>query len=300
MSLHPAGERADDRATGGSAVTRILGLGDNTVDTYVDAALQFPGGNAVNVAAMTARMGASTAYLGCFGTDEGGRLLHEALTAEGVDLSRTRIRPGPNARAYLRHVDGDRHFIRSGAGIRADYRWEDADFAYAGTFDHAHTSIYSELGEALPRFATSVPSLSFDASNKWTPENLRDVLPHVRFAFLSASELTGQEAMAVARDCLALGPEVVVLTRGGSGALGLNREESVLQPAIPAKVVDTLGAGDGFISGFLMAALRREPLDECMRRGAEFGARACGWHGGFGHGAHWSGAPAEAYAPRCS
>ena len=28
----------------------ILGLGDNTVDTYVDLGRQFPGGNAVNVA----------------------------------------------------------------------------------------------------------------------------------------------------------------------------------------------------------------------------------------------------------
>ena len=35
-----------------SATPRILGLGDNTVDTYVDAGLQFPGGNAVNVAVL--------------------------------------------------------------------------------------------------------------------------------------------------------------------------------------------------------------------------------------------------------
>lgn len=62
---------------------RILGLGDNTVDTYVDAGVQYPGGNAVNVAVMTARMGAETGYLGCVGEDEGGALVRSALVAEG-------------------------------------------------------------------------------------------------------------------------------------------------------------------------------------------------------------------------
>ena len=79
-------------------VYRILGLGDNTIDTYVDAGLQFPGGNAVNVAVMARRLGAETSYLGCWGDDEGGRLLEDALTAERVDLSHVRRIAGGLAR----------------------------------------------------------------------------------------------------------------------------------------------------------------------------------------------------------
>jgi len=37
---------------------RLLGLGDNTVDTYVDQGWQYPGGNAVNVAVLARRLGA--------------------------------------------------------------------------------------------------------------------------------------------------------------------------------------------------------------------------------------------------
>ncbi|WP_068094437.1 PfkB family carbohydrate kinase [Novosphingobium rosa] len=270
-------------------MTRILGLGDNTIDTYVDAGVQYPGGNAVNVAAMTARLGATTAYLGCVGDDEGGTLLCTALAAEGIDISRVRTRPGANARAFIGHVAGDRQFISSSPGVRADYRWEEADFAYMAKFDHIHTSIYSELGDALPKIAASTQSLSLDGSNRWTVEYLQRVLPFVRFLFLSASELTEREAMDLATQCLGFGPQAVVLTRGSDGAMGMDAHGTVVQPAVPTAVVDTLGAGDGFISGFLTSMLSGGTLKEAMTRGAGFAAQVCGWQGGFGHEAPWIG-----------
>jgi fructoselysine 6-kinase len=272
-------------------MTRILGLGDNTIDTYVDARVQYPGGNALNVAAMAARLGASTAYLGCVGDDDGGELVRQALVAEGVDISHVRTRSGANARVYVGHIDGDRHFIRSDPGVRADYRWDDDDFAYIATFDHVHTSIFSDLGEALPRIAASARSLSLDASDRWTADYLRQVVLYVRYIFLSGSDLSWPEAMAVAKDCIALGAEAVVLTRGSEGALGVSAKGSVLQPALPAAVVDTLGAGDGFISGFLTKLLAGGSLTDAMTRGAEFAALVCGWQGGFGHDAPWTGHP---------
>lgn len=266
-------------------MTRILGLGDNTVDVCVDAGVQYPGGNAVNVAAMCARLGAVTGYLGCVGDDDAGDLVRKALTIEGVDLTRTRIRPGPNARTYIGHLEGDRKFNGADPGVRADYRWEEADFDYISIFDHVHTSIYGELGDALPRIAASTRSLSFDLSNRWSPSYLTQVLPSVRFAFLSAPDMSGTNALSVAEDCLALGAETVVLNRGSGGALGLDAQGPIYQPALPTLLVDTLGAGDGFISGFIMEMLTGGSLCHAMKRGAEFAAMVCGWHGGFGHAA---------------
>lgn len=281
-------------------MTRILGLGDNTIDTYVDAGVQYPGGNAVNVAAMAAMLGADAAYLGCIGDDEGGLLLREALTAQGLDISRVRVRHGANARAYIGHVDGDRHFIRSGPGVRADYRWEDDDFAYVATFDHVHTSVHSDLGSAYTRLSANVRSLSLDASDKWTQDYLADVVPQLRLLFLSASHLTDEEVHLTARLSLSLGAEVVVMTRGSAGAVGYDLNGPVAQPALPATVIDTLGAGDGFIAGFLTSFLASDPLPAAMAKGAEFAASVCGWRGGFGHGAPWSGDPDEARQPTAS
>jgi fructoselysine 6-kinase len=50
-----------------------------------------------------------------------------------------------------------------------------------------------------------------------------------------------------------------------------------------------MGAGDGFISGFLMAALEGRTLASAMSKGAKFAAQACSWQGGFGYGVPWIG-----------
>src|SRR5690606_6448357 len=151
---------------------RILGIGDNTVDTYVSARLQYPGGNAVNVAALTRRLGAHSAYLGCVGNDVAGDLVRHALRADKVDISRIRIRPGANARAFIAHEDGDRRFLGSYAGVRAQYQLEDADFDYASGFELAHTSIYSSLDHVLARLRDATGLLSYDYSNRWDEARL--------------------------------------------------------------------------------------------------------------------------------
>ena len=49
---------------------RILGLGDNVVDRFLDRGRMYPGGQAMNVAVYASMLGAESGYLGVFGTDE--------------------------------------------------------------------------------------------------------------------------------------------------------------------------------------------------------------------------------------
>ena len=60
----------------------------------------------------------------------------------------------------------------------------------------------------------------------------------------------GEPARA-ARDLLAQGPVVALLTRGGEGALVITRGGETAIAVPPARVVDTIGAGDAFGGGFL-------------------------------------------------
>ena len=50
---------------------------------------------------------------------------------------------------------------------------------------------------------------------------------------------------------------------------------------VPCSVVDTMGAGDSFIAGFLMAWLKKEPIPACMRAGAENAAVTLGYPGAW-------------------
>ena len=65
---------------------------------------------------------------------------------------------------------------------------------------------------------------------------------------------------AAAQALLALGPELVVVKRGGEGALAVSRRERVVAPAVSVEVRCGLGAGDAFGAGLVHGLLLRWPL----------------------------------------
>lgn len=266
-------------------MARILGIGDNTIDIYVDHGLRFPGGNAVNVAVQCRRLGAETAYLGCLGADEGGDLLRDALVAEGVAIDRLRRIDGPNAWCRIRHDGNDRVFAGSIPGVRGRYDLDETDGAYIAGFDITHTGISSDLDGDIAFLARHARLLSYDFSEHWARPGVAAVLPHVDIAFLSAPKTSDDEARALLTSMHDRGVgEAVIVTRGVRGSLALVAGEVHVGGIHPTEVVDTLGAGDAFIAGFLVAhADHRDPA-RALALGAEAAARACTHRGGFGHG----------------
>jgi fructoselysine 6-kinase len=268
---------------------RLLGLGDNTIDTYVSAGQQFPGGNAVNVAVMARRLGIRASYLGCWGDDEGGRILDEALAAEGVDLSHVRRIPGgETARARIAHENGDRRFVGARPGVRANYALRDVDLAFVATHDLVHTSCNSDLDGELGRIAAVARRLSYDYSEKWTEERLAATLPHVHIAFLSAPRRSDVDCEALLARCIEAGVRIAVATRGADSVIARGDGSLFRQPVAAITPIDTLGAGDGFVAGFLVAHLRGTELPSCLAAGAAYAAKVCTWQGAFGHARPWS------------
>ncbi len=279
-------------------MSRILGLGDNTVDTYTTAHIQYPGGNAVNVAVMARRLGAETAYLGCLGMDSAGDLILRALEAEQVDVSHCRRREGRNARVLIGHRDGDRYFIGSDRGVRGQYELTAADRDYIAGFDLVHSSIYSELNDEFPGLRPRIKQLSYDFSERWTYQLLRTTLPWIDIAFLSFPNRDTAECTDLLRTCIANGARMAVVTRGKDGALALADGRIYEQSIVPTEVTDTLGAGDGFIAAFLIAQLSGRSVAQSLQEAAAYGAEVCTWHGAFGHGTAWHGEGADIAARR--
>ncbi len=65
------------------------------------------------------------------------------------------------------------------------------------------------------------------------------------------------------------------MTLGSAGSIARSGERAWRQQALPVEVVDTLGAGDAFIAGFVGALLDDEDIPAALRRGAQAGADAC-------------------------
>jgi fructoselysine 6-kinase len=265
-------------------MVRLVCVGDNTVDTYLDQACQFPGGNAVNVAVFAARLGAKSAYVGCVGADSRGLVILQALTEESVDVSRCRTRAGSTAWACVTHRDGDRVFLGSDPGVCKPLNLVAGDLDYIKGFDLIHSSIYSGLEDELPRLRAANSNLSFDFSEDWDDAGLERMAPHVKIAFLSGAHLDESACVTLLRQVRSSGPSAVVLTRGRRGSLAIADGEVVSQAVTSTTVIDTLGAGDGFIAAFLLEFHAHGDLRQAMQIGSDYAAIVCNQAGGFGHG----------------
>jgi fructoselysine 6-kinase len=98
-------------------------------------------------------------------------------------------------------------------------------------------------------------------------------------AFGSVGE--GGDARDWARAALADGARTAVVTRGAAGAIASDGTRWFEQAAIPTDVVDTTGAGDAFIAGFISARVEAVALPAALERGARWAAAVCGHRGGW-------------------
>ena len=79
-----------------------------------------------------------------------------------------------------------------------------------------------------------------------------------------------------AADLLTLAP-VVVIKRGGNGALAQSRHSQLVQtPALEVSVVDTTGAGDAFAAGFIKSWIVDHDLAEALTSGTSLAAQCVG------------------------
>lgn len=265
-------------------MTSLIGVGDNTVDTYIHQGMRYPGGNAVNVAVLAHRYGHPAAYIGVFGTDANGELLRSSLQAEGVDISHCQTIDGPNSYSTVNLVDGDRVFGKADHGVANQITLNDSDLEFIRGFDVVHSSVYSHLEDQIERLKSASRTLSFDFSNERSPDYLAQILPHIDVALLSCADLPLHEQTALMEQLHHQGPQLVLVTRGGEGAWIFDGHTMIHQGVLPILAIDTLGAGDAFAARFLVEAIGGTPLPQAMELAAHSAAENCTIFGAFGYG----------------
>jgi len=266
---------------------RLLGIGDNVVDRYADLGTMFPGGNAVNVAVHARRAGAEAAYWGATGDDRAGRAVRDALRSEGVDTSRVRTVPGPNAWAEVGLVAGDRVFKGSDDGVSV-FTLTAADLDVLASYDVVHTAYSGSLAGQVAEMGARA-RVSFDFSHHWDEPWAEDLPRHLFLAAYSTSRLDEAAAESLLRDATGSGATWALATRGASGSLLSDGVTTWRQPAVPVRAVDTLGAGDALVGTLLTTLAAGGDPGAGLAAGARAAAAACGAHGGFGHGVPMSG-----------
>lgn len=274
---------------------RFLGLGDNVVDIYESRQTMYPGGNALNFAVFARKLGFESAFLGAFGTDQIAEHVQSSAEAYGVDISHCRTYEGENGYARVTLKDGDRVFLGSNrGGVLSQYGLtiSNKDVDYLKTFDLIHCNINGFSDDALPLIHQLGIPISYDFSSEFTEEDIKRVAKYIDIACFSCSHLTEDELKNLASRVSGYGCECVLCTQGENGAFLFTEGHCYRQSAHYIKALDTMGAGDAFITCFLVhyykelgnAAGKKEAITKALELAADFSAQQCLVEGSFGMG----------------
>ncbi|MBZ7925448.1 fructoselysine 6-kinase [Ensifer adhaerens] len=259
---------------------RLAAVGDNCIDRFqAPVSEAYVGGNAINVAVQWALLGHQSHYFGAVGGDRDGAQVRQLLEQNGVRLAGLKERDVNTAYTDIGITpEGERVFLYENFGACAGYRPDAGDLALLKTMDHVHIGWLDDGGALRRALATAGVSVSQDMSVNAAPANLG--VEGLSIAFGSGSD-GDQDAERLAGDFLARGAGLAVVTRGALGSLASNGAELVSTGSRPVDVVDTTGAGDSFIAGFILAQLQGRPLVERLEAGRDLAARTCTHVGGF-------------------
>ncbi len=232
------------------------------------------GGQAANVAAWAAELGADVRCIAKRGDDPAGELVARELAAHRVEL----VGPAPEgATGVVVSIvrDGDRS-LASDRGVAPSLAPDELDTAWLAC-DVLHLSGYALLREPIAGTALLAARLAREQGARvsvdvaaWTeirsygPVRFRELLdelePDVLFATEAEWELLGGAYLSA---------PVGVLKRGARGCTVFTEDAKLDFAALDTEVVDPTGAGDALAAGFLVGG----SLEEAARRGLDAAAR---------------------------
>lgn len=266
----------------------IIGIGDNVVDYYKQQNLFYPGGNALNVSVMGKRNGfENAAFLGIFGNDIPSNHILSCLQNEGIDISRSRHALGECGKATISIDNGERKFLNSNKETRISsllkLSLQDDDIAYINNFDIIHTSINSHIDLELKKISHKNISYDFSIKNKWNNEIINNIAPYITYAFFSGSDLTEKEIFDLIDFVHKYNVKVIIVTRGEKSAILSFNGSIYKQAPYPTNLVDTMGAGDSFIAGFLASFYKNGNPEEALNQAAQSASITCSHFGAIGY-----------------
>jgi 2-dehydro-3-deoxygluconokinase len=255
------------------------------------------GGAESNVAIALARLGTPARWIGRVGADSIGRRVLRELRAEGLDVIGIVDSSAPTGIMVKEQRTNDAtrvQYYRAGsAGSRlTEDDLAQADIAHAALLhvtgitpalsDSAHAAVLAAIATAQN---AGVP-VSFDVNHRsslWSRDaasTYRDLASRANIVFAGEDEArilfpNAATPSELAKAIAELGPSQVLIKRGAAGCVALVDKVNYVREAIPVRAVDTVGAGDAFVAGYLAELLAGLPVAARLTTAVILGAFAC-------------------------
>jgi fructokinase len=246
----------------------------------------YPGGSPANVAVAASRLGTPTALMARISRDVFGQRVRARLAADRVDDRYLVTAREPSSLAVVTFDDERRATYDFWLNGTADWQWKDAELpsplapdvtalhvgSLAAFLEPGASAITRLLRSERERGNVTIsldpnirPAIVGGPDGDLAParEQAERLVALAHVVKASDEDLAtlypGRSLQESAAAWLALGPSLVVVTRGQDGALAVGRSATLAVPAPLVEIADTVGAGDTF-SGALLHSLSEAGL----------------------------------------
>jgi ribokinase len=238
------------------------------------------GGQAANVAAWAASLGADARCIAKRGDDAAGELVARELAVRGIELVGPIVAGATGVVVSI--VENGERSMASDRGVASTLTSDELDVAWLDACDVLHLSGYALLREPIVDAALLAARIARERGARvsvdvaaWTevrafgPVRFRELLdtlaPDVLFATEAEWEMLGGAYLTAPTG---------VIKRGARGCIVVTEDARLDLAPLETEVVDTTGAGDAFAAGFLQVLFGLGgSLEDAARRGLECAAR---------------------------
>lgn len=253
-----------------------------------------PGGSAANATAIFAKLGGKAFFGTTIGTDSEGKIWTESLQKLGINTNPYVCSTEPTGGCLVFvHPDGQRS-MRSYPGTEnvgennlCDIPITNESIVFLegyGLKAKSKAAIYVKtLERAKKEGAYIVLNASDPVCIKGQRELFKSLLENTANLIIMNEEEACELAQGTVEDCIEFIKSIkkcAVITLGGTGAIAVFEGNIWYCATRDVKVVDTLGAGDGFAGGFLYGLASGLPLPECLQLGNYIAAEVVSRIGG--------------------
>jgi fructokinase len=270
----------------GELLAEFVSTQENVSLVEAPGFIKAPGGAPANVAVALQRLGCSAGFAGKVGDDPFGIFLRQSLQADGVDTRFLLVDPHARTTMVFVAVWEDGHkdlcFYRNpGADMLlspeeiSPYLLDGARCFHFGSISFIDEPCASAQLKVVEMALSRGLMISYDPNYRptlWSSVKQAKTVIRDSFRFCHLAKISQEEWQVAtghtdlhsgAQAVLAQGVELLVISRGEQGAIATNGDFWIEQPAFPIQVVETTGAGDGF-----MAAMITRLLPERERTGS--------------------------------
>ena len=249
---------------------KLAAVGSNCIDFYanLEGGKAYPGGGPVNMAVYTVRLGGQASYIGPIGDDKFGSIMVKAIREKGVDVSHLHVKSGKTAVSQVELIDGERVFGDYDEGVLSDYVLSEDDINFILQHDMVVCDLWGKVEGQYKELKEKGITTVFDCATRPEDEAAQIAMPYTDILFFSSEEdndFLRQQMIAYGQK----GPKLVIAMLGTKGSLCYDHQDFHAYGIVECdKVVDTMGAGDSYIAGFLSAYHDVNDILTCMHKGA--------------------------------